>query len=391
MLLFIERAVSNVRQLHGAGSIVKKKRFQFSSKRNAFSDSHNRKPENKTLHCFITRNFLHPRGCAAICFCSRWTSSCDKRPSSVQTVGTAIQMAKHQVLPVTGCIHTYAFNKIAFEFAPLGSKKVLVFVGGLMDGLMTVPYLPQLAEELSKIGFSLIQIEITSSHIGWGTGSLSRDSGEIAHLVNYLRSELGGAREVIGLMGHSTGCQNTIHYVTRQPREDVKKFSPIDFGILQAPVSDRYSAAQNMTTEEIAESLQVAEKLISEKRHKEIMPSKFTNHFFGVPINAYRWKSLIAVRGDDDFFSPDLDQADFDSTFGKFDIPLLVLYSGADEYVAAEVNKEELMEKWRISAGSNWSPYSKIVKGALHNIGPGSAPEAKEDAINSVVKFIQSI
>lgn len=300
-------------------------------------------------------------------------------------------MAKHQVEPVAGVIHSYAHNKIAFEFAPQGNKKVVVFVAGLMDGLMTVPYLPHLAIALSKVGYSLIQIEITSSHIGWGTGSLSRDSNEIAQLVNYLRSEIGGAREIIGLMGHSTGCQNTIHYLTRQPRNDTKKFSPIDFGILQAPVSDRFAAAQNMSEEEMEESLEVARKMIQEKRHKEIMPSKYTNRFFGVPINAYRWNSLMAIRGDDDFFSPDLDQTDFDSTFGKLDKPLLVLYSGADEFVAKEIDKEELMQRWKTSAGSNWSPHSKVVKGALHNIGPGSTPDAEQDAIDSVIMFIRDL
>lgn len=291
--------------------------------------------------------------------------------------------------PVAGVIHEYAPRHIAFEFNPEGNKNVLIFVGGLMDGLLTVPYLQLLSKELSKIDYSLIQIEISSSHIGWGTGSLVRDSTEISQLVKYLKSDKGGNRTKIGLMGHSTGCQNTTHYFTRQNRDE--NYSSIDFGILQAPVSDRVSASAELSKEDIDESLNIANKLIDEGNWMEIMPYKFTKHFFDVPINAYRWNSLMSVGGDDDFFSPDLEMDDYKSTFGKFDKPFLVLYSGADEYVPDWLDKKELMKKWQDVAGSNWSPFSKIVEGAKHNIGEGSKDGAQEDAIDTVIKFIASI
>lgn len=293
--------------------------------------------------------------------------------------------------PVQGLIHEYAFRHMAFEFAPSGHKKVLIFVGGLMDGFLTVPYLVPLAQKLDTIGYTLVQIQISSSLIGWGTGSLARDSTEIALLVNYLKSDKGGNREIIGLMGHSTGCQNTTHYFNRQPRDNPKKYSPIDFGILQAPVSDRVSAAESLSADEINESLEIADHLISNYQQKEIMPHRFTKHFFDVPINAYRWKSLMSVKGDDDFFSPDLNDEDFKSTFGSFDKPFLVLYSGADEYVPSSMDKEELMSRWAKIAGSNWSPHSTIIEGGTHNLGPGSNDGAQSNAIDTVVKFISTI
>lgn len=291
--------------------------------------------------------------------------------------------------PVQGLIHEYAHRHIAFEFGNGSFENVLIFVGGLMDGLLTVPYLQLLAEELAKIKCSLVQIEFSSSHIGWGTGSLARDSTEISQLVSYLKSEKGGKRTKIGIMGHSTGCQNTIHYFTRQPRDNSKQFSPLDFGILQAPVSDRFAANESLSQAELTESLEIANDLISKQMHKEIMPTRFTKHFFGVPINAYRWKSLMSIRGDDDFFSPDLDDDDFSTTFGKFDKPLLVLYSGSDEYVPKSVDKKILVSRWE-KLSPNWSKLSKVVDGALHNIGPGSKEGAQQDAINTVIDFIKS-
>lgn len=287
----------------------------------------------------------------------------------------------------SGCIHEYAERKIAFEFDPTGSKKVLVFVGGLMDGLLTVPYLTMLSSKLKEIGWTLIQIQISSSHIGWGTGSLARDSSEIGKLVAYLRSPAGGDRETIGFMGHSTGCQNTIHYLSQfQPGDN----QTLDFGILQAPVSDRVSGGESISKEELAESVKLAKELIDSGKENELMPSKYLEKFFSVPINAYRWNSLMSVRGDDDFFSPDLNDDDFKLSFGKVQKPLLVLYSGADEYVPDWLDKEDIMKRWAASTDVI-SPLSKIVDGGKHNLGEGSKEGAADDATTTVIEFIKSL
>lgn len=288
--------------------------------------------------------------------------------------------------PTAGTLYEYSERLYCFEFGQLHSPNVLIFVGGLGDGFNTVPYLPLLSERLNSIGWSLVQIQLTSSYIGWGTGSLWRDSTEIGQLVAYLKSETapGGSRKRIGLMGHSTGCQNTVHYFTRQPRDD--NYTELDFGIIQAPVSDRYYC--KTVLEPFDEALAVAEKLVEQGNEKEYMPYKYCKYFFGVPINAYRWTSLFRVRGDDDFFSPDLEIKDFQSTFGKFDKPLLVLYSGADEYVPEDVDKAAVMAAFKEAAAPGvWSKYSKIVPGAHHNIDA----DGVEDAVSTVVEFISDV
>lgn len=286
-----------------------------------------------------------------------------------------------------GLIHEYAPRKIAFEFGPGGSKRTLVFVGGLMDGLLTVPYLGMLAAKLEAIGWSLVQIQFASSHIGWGTGSLERDSSEIAELVAYLRSPAGGDRETVGIMGHSTGCQNTVHYLAKY---NAPPEASLDFGILQAPVSDRVSGQGQMTQDEYEGSVAYAKALIDNGSPNELMPSKYSKHFFSVPTSAYRWYSLMAVRGDDDFFSPDLNQDDFKLTFGAIDKPLLALYSGADEYVPQWLDKQELMNRWAASSPT-LSPLSKIIPGGKHNLGKGSAEGAADEATSVVVEFLKTL
>ncbi|OXT12996.1 hypothetical protein B9K06_26225, partial [Bacillus sp. OG2] len=74
---------------------------------------------------------------------------------------------------------------------------------------------------------------------------------------------------------------------------------------------------------------------------------------------------------------------DYLSTFGKFDKPFLVLYSGSDEYVPDWLDKDELMTKWEKASGLNWSPFSTIVKGAKHNIGEGSDSDSEKIAIDA--------
>ncbi|GME74923.1 unnamed protein product [Ambrosiozyma monospora] len=89
---------------------------------------------------------------------------------------------------VPGRLFQYSPGLSAFEFGNLNSSKVLLFVGGLGDDLLTVPYVQLLSKEINKIGWSLIQIQISSSRIGWGTGSLQRDSEEIGKAVKFFKS-----------------------------------------------------------------------------------------------------------------------------------------------------------------------------------------------------------
>lgn len=70
-----------------------------------------------------------------------------------------------------------------------------------------------LSSELEKINWSLCQVHMRSSYLGFGTGSLQRDFEDISSCISYLLDN--GKRRVV-LMGHSTGSQNGIHYVLNQ-------------------------------------------------------------------------------------------------------------------------------------------------------------------------------
>jgi predicted acetyltransferase len=58
------------------------------------------------------------------------------------------------------------------------SENYLLFIGGLGDGFFTVPYVQQL---LVLIGWNIIEVLISSSYKGWGTGSVTRQVVSCEH------------------------------------------------------------------------------------------------------------------------------------------------------------------------------------------------------------------
>lgn len=287
-------------------------------------------------------------------------------------------------IPQKGTVHEYATRLTAFEFDH-GDKEapnVIIFIGGLGDGLLTVPYVPTLNEKAIPEDWCIFQINMTSSYNGWGTGSLDRDIKEIGLLVKYLRGKLNKKKVI--LFGHSTGCQDSIHYL-------LKRGSDIDGIVLQAPVSDR--EGMELGFEESGQNLQEYNheaRYVFEKHGPDaLLPKKFSKAFFGAPLNAYRWISLAEAGGDDDYFSSDLSDSQLNDTFGKIDKPLLLLYSGADQFVPPKIDKALVVKRFQSFTGSKyWSKYSGLVNGASHNVGEDSEPGAVDILIEKVKGYL---
>lgn len=200
-------------------------------------------------------------------------------------------------------------------------QNVLIFIGGLTDTLATVPYLSSLAEAIAPLDFNLVQPQLSSSLGGFGLSSLEADAQEICLVIQHLQTRaknpIGKASKVI-LMGHSTGCQDVVQLLS-YPRLDVH----IDAAILQAPSSDREDfEAKNAEGSHgqllLREAIDLMEKgrgstLLSREEEKPprapsdpyaVNASAFQNP----AMTAYRYWSLSARGGDDDFFSSDLEE-----------------------------------------------------------------------------------
>lgn len=334
-------------------------------------------------------------------------------------------------MSVPGILHQYVNGLVAFEFQPQSSqqahhsqepkKNVIVFVGGLGDGLLTVPYVAPLAASLEPQGWGVVQILISSSYKGWGTGSLRRDAKEIGQLVRYLRSEQGGQREKIVLVGHSTGTQDVAEYITKFEQEkkqnqkqqgtanDDYELFKVDGAVLQASVSDREGIVEELgSLEKLNELISEVQDLIKQQQQQQqnaitttssskgndnlhfLLPDKFAKIWFGTPITAYRFLSLALPNGDDDYFSSDLADSKLAEIFGSVDKPLLIAFSGNDEFVPQRVNKHELVKKWQSFVNEKYnSSYSGVIEGASHNVGPTSEPGAQEELINRISGFLK--
>ncbi|KAI0408711.1 hypothetical protein F4802DRAFT_548747 [Xylaria palmicola] len=273
----------------------------------------------------------------------------------------------------------------AYETGPDNAKNSLVFIGGLGDGPHTVPYPRAIArrlEEDAHLSYSVFEFRLTSSFAAFGFARLADDVADIAALVSYLR---GIGKERVVLMGHSTGCQDCLEYTA--PAHDVP---PVDGYILQGPVCDRDAMALDMVDGQLEESVAVAKQLIGAGKGHERMPrEQLPKSMHDMPISVSRWYSLVAVDGEDNYFSAELTDEVAASYWRRIDKPVLILHSGNDEFVPPSVDKEALVDRWReLCKPGIASELSGTIPGADHRV---EDPEAEAWLCNAVVKFLKSI
>lgn len=200
------------------------------------------------------------------------------------------------------------------------SRNTLIFIGGLTDTLGTVPYLPTLAEAIAPFDYSIVQPQLSSSLGGYGLSSLEADAQEICLVIQYLQNRAVNPKPRDGrivLMGHSTGCQDVVHVLSHD-RTGIR----IDGAILQAPVSDREAfEGDNPEGSPAHLLLKEAITLVEQGKGSTLLPRdasasprapcssrwKVNGDAFQNPaMTAYRFWSLYANGGDDDYFSSDL-------------------------------------------------------------------------------------
>uniref|UniRef100_A0A7S4SG09 Phosphoribulokinase/uridine kinase domain-containing protein n=1 Tax=Alexandrium monilatum TaxID=311494 RepID=A0A7S4SG09_9DINO len=230
----------------------------------------------------------------------------------------------------------------AFEVGGRGpGTRALVCIPGLTDGLMSMRYLPALADAMQREGWRVVQPVLSSSYSGWGLASLEQDAEEIDRLLDFLTAERGLAE--FALLGHSTGCQDIVHYLRRGRRA-----SDVIAAILQAPVSDREALLAGSdegaaSAAELAGHREAAAALIAAGRGEEPMP-RAAALLLGPPhvVTASRFASLTGRMTADDMFSSDLSDDELRERLGHIAVPTLVAVSADDEYVPEFVDSRAL-------------------------------------------------
>lgn len=302
---------------------------------------------------------------------------------------SAIPGTLHHIPPVT-----------AFEPTPRTARSAapntLLWIGGLFDTYHTVHYPYALAESLPP-NWALSAVNLTSAAHGWGTSSLDRDVAELAKVVEYFKTHRKGSKLV--LMGHSTGCQDGMHYVGTAAVQGFAGSKAVDGVILQAPVSDREALVRDVPAEVYERANKLAAEWVSDGRAEDCLPLAVTQHFFDMcPVSARRWLSLASPdgKGQDDYFSSDLDEDELRKRFGCFpsSTPLLILHGGSDEFVPEDLDQSALSRKWmkyvRDGGGVVDESSDKPVEGATHNLN-SSPNHVVDELCRRVINFVQSM
>ncbi|KAK1563174.1 hypothetical protein Q3G72_023456 [Acer saccharum] len=269
-----------------------------------------------------------------------------------------------------GVLLKYGPNPVQVAFKQGDYKQQVIFVGGLTDGFMATEYLEPLAIALDKERWSLVQLLMSSSYTGYGTSSLQQDAKELDQLISYLINKEDS--EGVVLLGHSTGCQDIVHYM----RTNAACSRAVRAAILQAPVSDREYKA---TLPETAAMIDLASEMIKDGRKLEIMPREADPC---APITAYRYHSLCSYMGDDDMFSSDLSEDQLKMRLGHMaNTPCQVIYSMADEYVPEYVDKKALVDRLcRVMGGAEKVEIEHGNHSLSNRVG---------DAVQAIMNFVK--
>ena len=162
---------------------------------------------------------------------------------------------------------------VAFEHFThhANQKSTIIFLGGLGDGLLTVPYTQTLAALLPS-HWRIVEPILGSSYSQWGISTLNDDVAEIAVLVRYFQAT-GGK---VVLMGHSTGCQMIMHYLASPLKTGDDERPRIDGAILQGGVSDREGIVMVLDKDDYEGLNRLASKYVVDGRQADVLQISIT-------------------------------------------------------------------------------------------------------------------
>lgn len=281
--------------------------------------------------------------------------------------------------PICGHLHQYDRSLSLMISPPHAShpKVALIHLGGLSDGYLPTPYTLPLCELCHKNNMSYVNVLLSSSYLGFGYASLETDCEELKKALRYLQEQ---SYRKVYLIGHSTGCQQTVVLLRELLTNADEITMSVGGAILQAPVSDRESFSLGREEGDHAKYTTIAAEMISSGKGEEFMPR--ASHWS--PITAGRFMSLYGRGGDDDMFSSDLEEAELSRALSHLaQFPNVIFaHSGADEYVPPEIEMKSLHRKLEVASGCKFV----VIDGGKHNLaGDGSAMREFLDVVDKMI------
>lgn len=248
------------------------------------------------------------------------------------------------------------------------AKKAIVFIHGLTSSAFSHhEYLTSLANDNTAVIFfgnrggeviaKFHRIDkrrktgYVSEFIGEAHEIFTDCVDDIQGLVNFLNDK--NIKEIF-LVGHSTGCQKAIYYLS-QPRK--QKF--IKGAILLCPISDWAYAKKHDKPEMIKKVTEYAQQLVKRHRPHDLLPQDL----YPETMDAQRFLSLYTPESIENQIFPYFDPKQKPKILRSIKIPLLIVFAEKDEYRDRPTKK---LIKWFEKRGRNRKFTLVSVSNATH-------------------------
>ncbi len=193
---------------------------------------------------------------------------------------------------------------------------------------------------------------------------------DIDGAVAYARQR--GAKNIY-LLGHSTGCQKSIYYLSKRPQ------SPVRGVILLAPVSDYASIINTVDPKVYRRALSAARKLVAANKSQALLPEKL----WLPQYSAQRFLSLFTPDSAEEIFT--YGSKTKPVTLRRVNKPILAILAELDQVAGGDAN---LLATWfKQELKNNKNNKTLVIEEANHGF------EEKEieltRVINSWLKTLQ--
>lgn len=204
------------------------------------------------------------------------------------------------------------------------------------------------------------------------TGSAYEKFRDSALDLDAMVEELGRKFSKIVLMGHSTGCNKAVYFLSRKSNQ--KKV----YGVaLVAPVSD-IPNIKNELKENFEKVLTIARRMVKQGKDQELLPY----NLYPYVNTAQRFVSLATYESVEQMFSTKEFQGPL-RLFSKIKVPTLIVFGDQDEFV--DVPLDEFLSIFAHNT-KNRAFSGTIIKGADHSFSG-----KEEELARALVSWIKSV
>jgi alpha-beta hydrolase superfamily lysophospholipase len=222
--------------------------------------------------------------------------------------------------------------------APLKPKRAIIFIHGLGSSSFT---LEKVVSPLRDKSTAVLKF----NNRGFGTVNklnkidrrkqkgykLSKVAGAAHEIFNECVDDIQGAVDFVKrygineifLVGHSTGCQKSIYFLSKKNKQ-----KQIKGAVLLCPVSDYSAVLATSDKKTLTQATKLAHSLVSKSKLHTLIPQEVWKDDV---VDAQRFLSLYTPDSEEEIFTYSQENKK-PTTFKKVKIPILAVFAEKDEY-----------------------------------------------------------